>query len=85
MLLGASSAGKTTLLKAIVGLKNISQGEIWVLGGHPASIYHKTAGSKVGYMPQELAMFGELTIKETLNFFGKSDPTSLKYYYLFIF
>ncbi|XP_026680350.1 ABC transporter G family member 23-like [Diaphorina citri] len=70
VLLGASSAGKTTLLKAIVGLKNISQGEIWVLGGHPASIYHKTAGSKVGYMPQELAMFGELTIKETLNFFG---------------
>ena len=28
-------------------------------------------GSKVGYMPQELALYKEFTISETLHFFGR--------------
>lgn len=69
-LLGPVSSGKTTLILTITGLKKISSGEIWVLGGHPGS--RATAGSKIGYMPQEMALFGDLTILETLNYFGKN-------------
>ncbi|KAL1459835.1 hypothetical protein WDU94_011788 [Cyamophila willieti] len=65
-LLGANSSGKTTLLSTIVGLKRVSKGEVWVLGSHSYNI----AGSKIGYMPQELALMGELTIIETMWFFG---------------
>jgi ABC-type multidrug transport system ATPase subunit len=28
-------------------------------------------GPNVGYMPQELALYGEFTIKETLQYFGR--------------
>ena len=30
-------------------------------------------GPNVGYMPQELALYGEFTIKETFQYFGRSD------------
>lgn len=70
-LLGAQSSGKTTTLKTIVGLKSYSKGEVWVLGGTPGSRYNKTAGPKVGYMPQDLALYGEFSILETLRFFGQ--------------
>ena len=28
-------------------------------------------GPRVGYMPQELALYGEFTIRETLQYFGR--------------
>lgn len=70
-LLGASGCGKTTLLSCIVGRRSLDSGEVLVLGGEPGSPESGIPGPRVGYMPQELALYGDFTIKETLEYFGR--------------
>lgn len=69
-LLGASGCGKTTLLSCIVGRKRLNSGEIYVLGGKPGTRGSGVPGKRVGYMPQEIALYAEFSIKETMMYFG---------------
>ncbi|XP_065372469.1 ABC transporter G family member 23 isoform X2 [Calliphora vicina] len=69
-LLGASGCGKTTLLSCIVGRRRIDSGEISVLGGKPGTPGSGVPGKRVGYMPQEIALYGEFSIRETMMYFG---------------
>lgn len=80
-LLGASGCGKTTLLSCIVGRRSLNSGEISVFGDEPGSPGCGIPGPRVGYMPQELALCGDFTIKETLQYFGhffNLSPTFVK-------
>jgi ABC-type multidrug transport system ATPase subunit len=70
-LLGASGCGKTTLLSCIVGRRSLNSGEILVLGNEPGTPESGVPGPRIGYMPQELALYGDFTIKETLQYFGR--------------
>ncbi|CAH1102725.1 unnamed protein product [Psylliodes chrysocephalus] len=70
-LLGASGCGKTTLLSSIVGRKNIDGGEIWVMGGKPGEAGSGVPGPRVGYMPQDIALVGEFTVKDAIYYFGR--------------
>ncbi|KAI9558718.1 ABC protein [Daphnia sinensis] len=70
-LLGASGCGKTTLLSCLVGRRSLNSGEILVLGHEPGTPESGVPGPRVGYMPQELALYGDFTIKETLQYFGR--------------
>ncbi|VEN54162.1 unnamed protein product [Callosobruchus maculatus] len=70
-LLGASGCGKTTLLSCIVGRKRFNSGEIWVLGGKPGEPGSGIPGPRVGYMPQDIALVGEFTIKDAVYYFGR--------------
>uniref|UniRef100_A0A6Q2Z4G9 ABC transporter domain-containing protein n=1 Tax=Esox lucius TaxID=8010 RepID=A0A6Q2Z4G9_ESOLU len=77
-LLGPSGCGKTTLLKCIVGTLKICRGHISVLGKPPAFPGHEVPGKMVGYMPQDLALYNEFTISDTLTFFGRIHGLSSK-------
>lgn len=70
-LLGSSGCGKTTLLRCVLGRLQPQSGVIRVFGQEPGSEYSPVPGPGVGYMPQELALFPDFTIKETLRYFGQ--------------
>ena len=44
---------------------------MYVFGAEPGTKESGIPGPRVGYMPQELALYGEFTIKETLEYFGR--------------
>lgn len=46
------------------------KGLIEVFGNKPGSAQSKIPGTGVGYMPQELALFPNFTIEETLQYYG---------------
>ncbi|EDW54405.1 ABC transporter G family member 20 [Drosophila sechellia] len=70
-LLGASGCGKTTLLSCIVGQRRLNGGEVVVLGAKPGEPGSGVPGSRVGFMPQEIALVEEMTVKETIFYFGR--------------
>ncbi|XP_022128875.2 ABC transporter G family member 20 [Pieris rapae] len=70
-LLGASGCGKTTLLSCIVGRRHLDSGNIWVLGGKPGEKGSGFPGPRVGYMPQDIALVAEFTIRDALYYFGR--------------
>jgi ABC-2 type transport system ATP-binding protein len=69
-LLGPNGAGKTTSISMIAGLLEPDSGEVEV-DGTPITT-HKTAGKgSIGLVPQDLAIYPDLTASENLRFFGK--------------
>jgi len=67
-LLGPSGSGKTTLMRAIVGVQIVESGAITVLG-EPAGT--PSLRWKVGYMTQNPAVYGDLTVRENLRYFAR--------------
>lgn len=67
-LLGPSGSGKTTLMRAIVGVQIVEAGTITVLG-EPAGT--PSLRWKVGYMTQNPAVYGDLTMRENLRYFAR--------------
>nr|XP_045625785.1 ABC transporter G family member 20-like [Procambarus clarkii] len=70
-LLGPSGCGKTTLLGCLVNRLKLDKGEIFLYGFPPGTSAAAVPGHRVGYMPQELALYQEFTILETLRYFGR--------------
>lgn len=70
-LLGPSGCGKTTLLRCIVGRLKPRQGSVHVFGCKPGQAGSYIPGPGVGYMPQELTLYPEFSILETLTYFGR--------------
>src|SRR5438034_7929713 len=68
-LLGPNGAGKTTLLSIVSCLLEADSGEARVLG-RKATTHDRQLRRSIGIVPQELAVYGELTARENLNFFG---------------
>lgn len=66
-LVGPSGSGKTTLIRAILGLTPVAAGEIRVLGIPAGSAELR---SRIGYMPQNAAIYSDLTARENLRFFA---------------
>ncbi len=65
-LIGPNGAGKTTSMLAIAGLVPLDRGRIEVLG-------NRVVGPRpedVGWVPQEIALYGHLTGRENLQAFG---------------
>ena len=69
-LLGPNGAGKTTLLSIVSCLLAATGGEARILGRrvHPGD---KEIRRQIGIVPQELALYDELSARENLLFFGR--------------
>ncbi|XP_053204952.1 ABC transporter G family member 23-like [Panonychus citri] len=70
-LIGPSGCGKTTLQKCIMGVYKPDHGVISVFGLPPGSQGSTVPGPSVGYMPQDIALDSELTVREQLTFLGR--------------
>lgn len=66
-LLGPSGCGKTTMVDLVIGNTVPVAGEVTVLGERAP---YPHARKKVGYMPQDEALYGDITAEENLRFFG---------------
>lgn len=66
-LLGPSGAGKTTLVKMLAGIETPTKGTIKVLDTLMPNLHNMT---RIGFMAQSDALYGELSGKENLEFFA---------------
>ena len=67
-LLGPNGSGKTTTIKMLVGLLRPNSGKAKVLG---RTIPSRNIMPKIGYMPQESAVYMDNTVHENLKLFGE--------------
>ncbi len=68
-LLGANGAGKTTTFRMLCGLLPATSGTLQV-AGHNLRIARAPARAKIGYMAQKFSLYGDLTVRQNLNFFS---------------
>jgi len=68
-LLGPNGAGKTTTVSIVAGLIKADQGQVLV-GGRPLAGDADAIKRKIGLVPQDLALYDELTARDNLRFFG---------------
>jgi ABC-2 type transport system ATP-binding protein len=66
-LIGPGGCGKTTLMRAIVGVQMVVSGSVRVLG-EPAGA--PPLRRRVGYVPQAPAIYADLSVRENLRYFA---------------
>jgi len=70
-LLGPNGAGKTTTFRMLCGLLPASGGTLRVAGADLGTS-RATARQHVGYMAQKFSLYGQLSVKENLDFFASA-------------
>jgi branched-chain amino acid transport system ATP-binding protein len=76
-LLGRNGAGKSTTLKAIVGLVDVTGGSVSLDGRDiTAQPPHEIARLGVGWVPEDRRIFSDLTVEENLLVGAKGGPKS---------
>jgi len=79
MLLGRNGAGKTTTLRTIMGILQASSGEITLAGERiEQRATPDIARLGVGYVPETMAVFSDLTVKENLVLAARDAPLDSK-------
>lgn len=66
ILLGENGAGKSTLLRMIAKLETQDAGEIIYFG---EDLSHKSLKNGLGYIPQDIALFEHLSVRDNIKFF----------------
>ncbi len=68
-LLGPNGAGKTSLMRLAAGRLRPWRGSVRVLGGDPAR--DSATRRRIGFVPQEIALYPRLTVAENLDVFAR--------------
>lgn len=66
VLMGKTGTGKTTILEAICGLRKISRGKITIAGVDVSG--WSPPDRNIGYMPQDLALFPTMNVRQHIEF-----------------
>ncbi len=66
VVMGKTGIGKTTILEAICGLRRVDKGRI-VIDEHDVT-HWSPADRNLGYVPQDLALFPTMTVREHIEF-----------------
>ena len=69
-LLGPNGAGKTTTISMICGILRRDEGEVRI-AGRPMEPGSTALKAEIGYVPQDLAIYPDLSARENLDFFGR--------------
>lgn len=77
-LLGPNGAGKTTTLRCIATLLEPSRGTITV-AGHNTVQEPRSVRDAIGFLTGDMKLSGNLTVRETLRFFGRLNRLSARY------
>lgn len=72
-LIGANGAGKTTFLRTLIGLSRADNGTVSLFGAPPDKSSHK----RMGYVPQGLGLYKNLSIEENAAFYRRVFGTAL--------
>ena len=70
-LVGPDGAGKTTILRLLVGALAPDAGTVEV-AGHDMARQTEQARSRIGYLAQRFSLYADLTVAENLRFFGEA-------------
>jgi Cu-processing system ATP-binding protein len=71
VLVGHNGAGKTSLMKLMLGLTKPTSGKVEVLGQNPAFSAAVAQGLALGYLPESVAFYEAMTGREVLNFYAQ--------------
>jgi ABC-2 type transport system ATP-binding protein len=74
---GPNGAGKTTTLKILATLLRVQAGSVRLFG-YNISQTHRHVRSRIGFMPDELGVYRQMTVFEYLDFFAAAYGRSLK-------
>jgi len=79
-IIGPKGAGKTTLIRLILGLQKPTSGEIRVMGidTRDSDINRDKLIDLIGYIPEKTAVYENLTAREYLNFFASLRGSNLE-------
>lgn len=72
-LLGRNGAGKTSLLEAMLGLRDVDSGSIELFGEAVGSLSDATR-ARIGYVPQRSDLFQDFTAEQLLDYFRSFYP-----------
>ncbi len=76
MLLGRNGAGKTTTLRTIMGLWQASKGRVTFNGQDITALETpRIAGLNIAYVPENMGIFSDLTVKENMLLAARSAKT----------
>lgn len=67
-LLGPSGGGKSTLMRAVVGVQVVESGTVTVLGERAGS---PGLRRRVGYLTQAPSVYGDLTVRDNVRYFAR--------------
>jgi Cu-processing system ATP-binding protein len=70
-LIGHNGAGKSTMFKMMLGLIPVTAGEIRIDGTHVSGSDFRAVRRTVGYLPENVVLYDNLTGLETLHFFSR--------------
>ena len=65
-LVGPDGAGKTTMIRMLTGIMDVTSGSINILGAADS----EQVKSRLGYVPQKFSLYGDLTVMENIRVIG---------------